>query len=257
MSRATAIAAARAAVRARCPYPIVASYRHARRGSALLRRRAMTGLRASAYHWNAAERTTLISSLLEHVVTVPPAGERRIEVGSGARPSPGYIHVDVNPRAVELHILAPAHRLPFPDGWADELLSIHMIEHAPPSRLRAILHEWARVLGSDGVLHIHTPNGAALAAVLASSDLECSRYWAAQSALFGYGPGPQDCQQPEDLGERGDHRVALSFRVLADLLAEAGFAGIRDATGESPCCHLMAWEPYVPGLCLEVTATRT
>lgn len=257
MSRAAAFATARAAVRARCPDAIVVGYRHARRGSARVRHRAVTGLRAASYRSNAGDPRTLVSSVLAHVLTVPPAGERRIEVGSGGRPSPGYIHVDVNPAATDLDILAPAHRLPFPDGWADELLSIHMIEHAPPSRLRAILREWARVLGPGGVLRIHTPNGRALAAVLASADLERSRYWAVQNALFGYWLAPQDCRQPEDLGGRGDHRLALPFPVLADLLAEAGFGGIRDATGEAPCYHLTEWEPYVPGMCLEVEATRT
>lgn len=62
----------------------------------------------------------------------PLPGSRRIEVGSGWNPLPGYIHVDVDPDSFKVDLLVRGHVLPFPDDWADEVLSVYMIECSPP-----------------------------------------------------------------------------------------------------------------------------
>lgn len=188
----------------------------------------------------------------------PPPGSRRIEVGSGQRPLPGYIHVDVDPdsRSVDLLVRGPC--LPVKDGWSDEILSVHMIEHVPPPMLRPTLREWFRVLRDGGSLRIHTPNGNVLGQLLVDSAMgsEPNPFWAVQCAIFGYGMGPA-VTGPDWLTTRTDHRMILTFPVLRFLLEEVGFAHVEDISGEDPCLHALHWAPYIPGLCLEVRAVKT
>lgn len=218
-----------------------------------------TPLRARAYR---SPTSSLLRSLPGPILSrlrleVPPPGSRRIEVGSGQTPRPGYIHVDVDPDSRALDLRVSGNSLPIPSGWTDELLSVHMIEHVPPPTLRATLREWFRVLRAGGTVRIHTPNGEALGRALAeSASGERNRFWAVQSAIYGYGPGPEESTSPERLGDRGDHRTVFTFPVLRRLLEEAGFSQVQDVSGEDPCYHSVAWEPYVPGLCLEVRALK-
>ncbi|HEX2699350.1 MAG TPA: methyltransferase domain-containing protein [Acidimicrobiales bacterium] len=185
----------------------------------------------------------------------PPPGARKLEIGSGGCPTPGYVHVDVTPKAPGVDLLVKGAHLPVPDAWADELLTVHMIEHVPPPALLATLREWHRVLCDDGVLAIHTPNAKSVGAVLASADDDAT-FWAAQSAAYGYGHHPRDCRGPADLEGRPDHTVLFTFPVLSALLDEAGFVDVRDVSGQDPCRHFVEWSPFVADLCLEISARR-
>jgi SAM-dependent methyltransferase len=190
-------------------------------------------------------------------LNAPPRGLRKIEIGSGGRPRPGYIHVDVLADSPHLDLLASGRRLPLPDGWADEVLAVHMIEHVPPPKLRETFREWSRVLKDGGVLQVHTPNGGAFAQVLMSEGfIESGTFWAIQNAMFGYGGHPRQTRTPESLGHRGDHRALFTFRSLQELLQDAGFSSIRDISGEDPCHHFVDWAPDVPRMCLEVIAAK-
>src|SRR4051812_3495022 len=85
-------------------------------------------------------------------------GSRRIEIGCGPFPQPGYVHVDIDPNARHLEAFAPAWELPFPDAWAKEILAIHSLEHVHPSKLLSTLREWHRVLAPEGFVRVHVPN---------------------------------------------------------------------------------------------------
>src|SRR3954469_22404602 len=92
----------------------------------------------------------------------PPPGERRVEIGAGFSGRPGYVHVDLLPFTDDIDVLASGDDLPLPEQWADEILTVHMIEHVPPPRLKATVHHWYTRLRPGAALVIHTPNGAAL-----------------------------------------------------------------------------------------------
>jgi SAM-dependent methyltransferase len=187
----------------------------------------------------------------------PPSGSRRIEVGSGGNPQPGYIHTDIDPDSKSVDLLVAGHSLPMRTGWSDEVLSVHVIEHVPPQILRSSLREWFRVLRDGGELRIHTPNGEALGRALVDSASGIQNaFWAVQSAIYGYGHRPSWATGPDRLGIRGDHRMVFTFPELRRLLEEAGFSKVEDVSGQNPCHHSLAWEPYVPGLCLEVRASK-
>ena len=181
-----------------------------------------------------------------------------MEIGSGFAPTPGFIHVDVTPKAAGLDLLARGDRLPLADGWADEMLSVHMIEHVPPPMVVPTLRDWNRVLRSGATVTIHTPNAESLGRALtdAVGDGSGGSFWAAQSAIFGYGHHPRDCHGPTDLVGLPDHTVLFTFPVLAALLREAGFENVENVSGQDPCRHFVEWSPFVSDLCLEVSARK-
>jgi predicted SAM-dependent methyltransferase len=183
----------------------------------------------------------------------PIKGPRRVEVGSGGFPNPGYVHIDVDADEADIDLMARGPHLPIPNAWATEVLAIHVIEHLPPNALDAAIAEWHRVLTPGGLLSIHTPNADAVFSALAKPD----RFWAAQGALFGYARHPRDYSDPRWMGERGDHRVVFTFEMLREVLEQRGFVDIRDDSGVDPCRHAAEWAPFIEDLCLEVTARKS
>ena len=190
----------------------------------------------------------------------PPAGERRVEIGSGFSGRPGYVHVDLLPFTDDIDVLASGDELPFPEEWADEILTVHMIEHVPPPKLTATLHHWYDRLRPGGELVIHTPNGAALGQAMAAAGEASApddRYWAVMSAVFGYGHHPEKMTSPASLTGAADHKLVFTTPLLCSLLRDAGFVDVEDVSGtDAHCHHTRDWSPYVEGLCLEVRARR-
>jgi hypothetical protein len=183
----------------------------------------------------------------------PLRGQRRIEIGSGSRPRDGYVHVDVA-RFPHVEVLSKGVSLPFGDGWAEEILAIHMLEHVPPPRIKDVLAEWYRVLTSGGRLEIHVPNGAVLADALQERG-GSDAVWAVQGAVFGYGCGPTE-RTPAALTGVPDHRILWTFPLLAASLSSAGFGDVRDVSSDRGCHHAEYWQEELGALCLEVVATR-
>ena len=191
-------------------------------------------------------------------ILAPRAGDRRVEIGSGYSPRPGYIHVDAVAWNGAIDLVAPADALPLPPAWADEILAVHMIEHLAPASLAGTLRHWFDLLVPGGVLTVHTPDGAALGRSLAdSSGHVTAGYWPAISALFGYNRHPADVPGPSALTEHPDHRMVFTEAVLSGLLSDAGFIDVINISGQDPQCHhTIDWAPFVPGLCLEVRAHK-
>jgi SAM-dependent methyltransferase len=179
-----------------------------------------------------------------------------VEVGSGYNPRPGYLHVDVRSGLPDLDVVAPADQLPFPDDWADEILAVHMIEHVPAGALPEVLAGWRRQLRPGGRLMLHTPNGASLGTALVRGDVPPEVAWAVQSAIFGYDRAPWDASSPEAVGLSPDHKLLFTPSLLQHALESAGFVGVKDVSGQDTHCqHSSDWQAYVPGLCLEMSAS--
>ena len=168
---------------------------------------------------------------------------RRVEVGSGERPSPGYLHVDMNPHARHVDAIAPAWSLPLPDGWATELVAIHCLEHIAPSRLEETLREWRRVIQPGGTLQVHVPNGTELmSAYLNGGEVE---KWRANAALLGMYANPS-LTGPLDIKARADHQVIFDEHLLESLLVRCGFLHVVNVTSEVTDIHTTAWSELVP-----------
>lgn len=144
----------------------------------------------------------------------------RLNLGCGDKILPGYINVDVaSSRAgKEPDVICDLRDLKtFESNFADEILSVHVVEHFWRWEVLDILKEWVRVLKPGGKMIIECPNLlSACEEVLKNPDIAT-------------GPGPEGQRSMWVL--YGDpswrdplmiHRWAYTPRSLAQLLFEAG-----------------------------------
>src|SRR5215831_6563373 len=84
---------------------------------------------------------------------------RRLEIGSGNRPTAGFEHLDFDPTLPDLQYCADFRNLDFIENDTfDEILSVHCIEHIPWREIKATIREWVRVLKPGGKIRIVTPS---------------------------------------------------------------------------------------------------
>jgi SAM-dependent methyltransferase len=179
---------------------------------------------------------------------------RRLEIGCGPHPRPGYLHLDVDRRAHHLEWVARAWDLPLPDTWAREILSIHALEHVPPARLGYTLREWYRVLQPGGRVQIHVPNAPELMrAFLESKDPHAK--WRLMGSILGMYCSPE-AESPEALQSRSDHQILFDYDLLHWALSEAGFVDVIDLSDRVDDRHTLAWARVVPQYSLIVQAER-
>lgn len=83
-----------------------------------------------------------------------------LNLGCGDKKLPGYINVDcaVSRKGIVPDVVADLRKLPFPDGYADEVLSVHVIEHFYQWEAAGLLSEWRRVLKPGGRIVVECPN---------------------------------------------------------------------------------------------------
>lgn len=84
---------------------------------------------------------------------------RKLDLGCGYRPTPGYVRIDANPACPDLDwVGSAAGPLPFYDDAFDELRAIDVLEHLPYRQTADVLTEWARVLAPGGRLFVQVPD---------------------------------------------------------------------------------------------------
>jgi ubiquinone/menaquinone biosynthesis C-methylase UbiE len=93
-----------------------------------------------------------------------------LNLGCGDKILPGYTNVDISDSQAKPDVVADLRKLPFPDSYADEVLSIHVIEHFYHWEVSALLAEWVRVLKPGGVLILECPNLLSAARFLLASE---------------------------------------------------------------------------------------
>jgi SAM-dependent methyltransferase len=149
----------------------------------------------------------------------------RLNLGCGDKILPGYVNVDVvEARAgMKPDVICDLHDLaPFADASADEILSVHVVEHFWRWEIRDVMREWARVLKPGGRMIVECPN------IL--------------SACQTFLQNPQQFSREDQNGQRtmwvfyGDpkwkdplmiHRWGYTPDSLKELLSEAGLADVR------------------------------
>jgi SAM-dependent methyltransferase len=85
----------------------------------------------------------------------------RLNLGCGDKILPGYVNVDVVEARAGMRpdVVCDLHRLtPFEDACADEILSVHVVEHFWRWEIRDVLREWVRVLRPGGRMIVECPN---------------------------------------------------------------------------------------------------
>jgi SAM-dependent methyltransferase len=127
---------------------------HAKLGS-----RVISGNEASVDQRALKLRADQISA--SSAATDPARALVRLNLGCGDKILPGYVNVDVvEARAGKTpDVLCDLRELtPFSADYADEILSVHVVEHFWRWEVEAVLKEWLRVLKPGGKLILECPN---------------------------------------------------------------------------------------------------
>jgi predicted SAM-dependent methyltransferase len=179
---------------------------------------------------------------------------RRLELGSGSRPTRGHIHADTDPWAQHLEFRIRKGAIPIPDGWADEILAIHVLEHIHPTVVVDAVCEWRRCLRLGGLLKVHVPDSRRLCARFAEEP-DIGKRWALMGALNGMYAN-HAVRDPKQLHQPADHQVFFDADTLRWVLSEAGLREIRDVSATETDVHSDGWAPLIENISLIFTAKR-
>jgi SAM-dependent methyltransferase len=149
----------------------------------------------------------------------------KLNLGCGDKILDGYVNVDVaESRAgkrpdvlCDLRALAP-----FEENAADEILSVHVVEHFWRWEVVGILKEWARVLKPGGRLILECPNlKSACEAFLANPEAHAGPGAEGQRTMWVFYGDPA-WRDPLMV-----HRWGYTPRSLAYVMHEAGLVNLR------------------------------
>ncbi|MDW8036745.1 MAG: methyltransferase domain-containing protein, partial [Thermoguttaceae bacterium] len=96
---------------------------------------------------------------------------RRLEIGPGETPLPGYETLDIIPAPWVDYVLDATKPLPFPDASFQEVYASHILEHVPWYQVEGVLREWVRILSPGGWLKLIVPDGLKICYTLVQYEL--------------------------------------------------------------------------------------
>jgi len=82
----------------------------------------------------------------------------KLNLGSGLRPQPGYVNLDVRPEVNPDIVCNVEHSLPFDDNYFDEVRAWDFLEHIKIGKTIFVIEEIYRVLKPNGVFVIYVPS---------------------------------------------------------------------------------------------------
>jgi len=149
----------------------------------------------------------------------------KLNLGCGDKILPGYVNVDVvqSRAGMRPDVICDLHDLaPFGDAAADEILSVHVVEHFWRWEVRDVLREWVRVLKPGGRMVIECPNIASACETFLQDPVRNAREdQDGQRTMWVFYGDPQ-WKDPLMI-----HRWGYTPESLKALLAEAGLADVR------------------------------
>jgi SAM-dependent methyltransferase len=155
------------------------------------------------------------------------AAERtmRLNLGCGDKILPGYVNVDVvEARAgMKPDVICDLHDLaPFESATADEILSVHVVEHFWRWEVRDVLREWVRVLKPGGRMIVECPNIKSACETFLQDPEQFSREDQGGQRTMWVFYGDPKWKDPLMI-----HRWGYTPESLKALLAEVGLADVR------------------------------
>lgn len=149
----------------------------------------------------------------------------KLNLGCGDKILPGYVNVDVaeSRRGLRPDVLCDLRKLTsFEDNTADEILSVHVVEHFWRWEVVDILKEWTRVLKPGGTMFLECPNLlSACYELLQNPDVNAGPGQEGQRSMWVF-YGDPSWKDPLMI-----HRWGYTPRSLAQVMHEAGLVNLR------------------------------
>ena len=149
----------------------------------------------------------------------------RLNLGCGDKVLPGYVNVDVAEArgGRKPDVLCDLRRLDvFETDSADEILSVHVVEHFWRWEVLDVLREWLRVLRPGGVMILECPNLATACAELLKGPDQFAGPGAEGQRTMWVLYGDPKWQDPLMV-----HRWGYTPQSLQRLMEEAGLVNVR------------------------------
>jgi SAM-dependent methyltransferase len=166
---------------------------------------------------------------------------RRLEIGPGAHPVPGFETLDCRPGPHVDYLWDCTKPLPFPNDTFEVVYASHVLEHIPWYRTEDVLREWVRVLRPGGRLEVWVPDGlkicqAWVAAELGRNDsFLCDGWWFqnshrdpclwASGRIYAYAKSHGSCSN--GASDPNWHRAIFSERYLVMLFKRLALVNVR------------------------------
>lgn len=183
------------------------------------------------------------------LVTVPfkaPVIERRrLDIGSGKKPTPGHDTLDKEAATLPTYSFdLTSPNWPIKEALYDEILLIHVLEHLPMSKVDQVLKQIQRIMKSGAVLRIHVPNGPLVAKAYLAQPEQLFRL---QMTIYG---------MEAESDPAFAHKVLYDFNMLRKLLAAAGYSDIEEISQDYEDHHDPHWMWMGGRLSLKVRARK-
>lgn len=159
-----------------------------------------------------------------------PSRPVKLHLGSGDKHWPGWVNIDA---FGEPDVICDCRKLPYPHDYADEIQSIHFLEHVPRLEVENMLMDWHRVLKPGGKLVIEVPCLDKMAQHIVAGEKNL------RLTLLGIFGDPRD-PKPGMM-----HRWAYTKSELVEIFHQCGFP---DAHVDEPKFHMAARDMRVEAI---------
>ena len=149
----------------------------------------------------------------------------RLNLGCGDKILGGYVNVDVveSRAGMRPDVICDLHDLaPFADATADEVLSVHVVEHFWRWEVADVLREWVRVLKPGGKMIVECPNILSACRTFLEDPAEFSKQDQSGQRTMWVFYGDPKWKDPLMI-----HRWGYTPESLQALLAEVGLKEVR------------------------------
>lgn len=155
--------------------------------------------------------------------------ERKLQIGAQGSPMQGWLNVDILPKTKDTAYMDATQKFPFENNTFDFIFAEHMIEHITFDEAKLMLNECFRVLKSNGVIRLATPNLDNVASLLSDSNKkehqEYIRFYIEK--FYGKDYPNIPALQINKLFYAFHHRFIHNFESLEYLLKSVGFKNIK------------------------------
>jgi predicted SAM-dependent methyltransferase len=178
---------------------------------------------------------------------------RRLQLGTGPNPLPGWLNTDLYPDIYPEHrdkivFLDASKPLPLEDMSFDYVFSEHQIEHIPWTDALTMIRECFRILRPQGRIRIATPDLAAILGLYGGPLDELERHyvdWVMARHWSDVRSGNPRCYVVNKTLNAHGHQFIYDYETLSAMLTDAGFVELaRWEPGESDSPVLRAIEAH-------------